>query len=267
MNFAERRKQVFEKMERQSALILFSGIESHVSADEYAPFEADRNFFYLTGLRRDHMILLMKKTLKEEQVILFIEEADPTQERWYGRKVTVDEAKEISGIDNVMFLDSFEGAVDRMMAREDIDSLYFDCYRYQFEDMPDYNMIKAKEFAEKLNGRAYGDSFDDVKQEAKESGLVIVYGASDDLMEFDGAIYDEGGCFDGGRVYFDRNGVDQEGEERANWIDAVWCDGMNRDGLPATWTYETEIPCERFDIWEDGEIYCVGLVFSIEDLK
>ena len=82
-------------------------------------------------------------------MILFIEEADPTQERWYGRKVTVDEAKEISGIDNVMFLDSFEGAVDRMMAREDIDSLYFDCYRYQFEDMPDYNMIKAKEFAER----------------------------------------------------------------------------------------------------------------------
>ena len=154
MNFAERRKQVFEKMERQSALILFSGIESHVSADEYAPFEADRNFFYLTGLRRDHMILLMKKTLKEEQVILFIEEADPTQERWYGKKVTVDEAKEISGIENVMFLDSFEGAVDRMMAREDIDSLYFDCYRYQFEDMPDYNMIKAKEFAEKYPGHA-----------------------------------------------------------------------------------------------------------------
>ena len=154
MNFAERRKQVFEKMERQSALILFSGIESHVSADEYAPFEADRNFFYLTGLRRDHMILLMKKTLKEEQVILFIEEADPTQERWYGRKVTVDEAKEISGIENVMFLDSFEGAVDLMMAREDIDIPFFDCYRYQFEDMPDYNMIKAKEFAEKYPGHA-----------------------------------------------------------------------------------------------------------------
>ena len=178
MNFAERRKQVFEKMERQSALILFSGIESHVSADEYAPFEADRNFFYLTGLRRDHMILLMKKTLKEEQVILFIEEADPTQERWYGRKVTVDEAKEISGIDNVMFLDSFEGAVDRMMAREDIDSLYFDCYRYQFEDMPDYNMIKAKEFAEKEfekfrveQDKKYISDFDKIIDECKKTGM------------------------------------------------------------------------------------------------
>lgn len=118
-----------------------------------------------------------------------------------------------------------------------------------------------------LCNMAYGDSFDDVLEEAQQSGLVIVTGASDDLMEFDGAIRDEGGCFDGGRVYFDKDGVDQEGEKRANWIDARWCDGMNRDGLPADWTYETEIPCERFDIWEDGEVYCVGLVFSIEDLK
>lgn len=127
--------------------------------------------------------------------------------------------------------------------------------------------MEARELAEKLNGRAYGDSFDDVLEEAQQSGLVIVTGASDDLMEFDGAIRDEGGCFDGGRVYFDKDGVDQEGEKRANWIDARWCDGMNRDGLPADWTYETEIPCERFDIWEDGKVYCVGLVFSIEDLK
>lgn len=64
MNFTERRKQVFDKMDQDSALLLFSGIELHVSADEYLPFEANRNFFYLTGLRRDHMILMMKKTAK-----------------------------------------------------------------------------------------------------------------------------------------------------------------------------------------------------------
>ena len=79
MNFTERRKQVFDKMDQDSALLLFSGIELHVSADEYLPFEANRNFFYLTGLRRDHMILMMKKTAKEEKSILFIEKADPSQ--------------------------------------------------------------------------------------------------------------------------------------------------------------------------------------------
>ena len=68
MNFTERRKQVFDKMDQDSALLLFSGIELHVSADEYLPFEANRNFFYLTGLRRDHMILMMKKTAKRGEI-------------------------------------------------------------------------------------------------------------------------------------------------------------------------------------------------------
>ena len=153
MNFRERRTKIFDTMEVDSALILFSGIELHVSADEYLPFEANRNFFYLTGLRRDHMILLMKKTEKEEKSILFIEEADPTQERWFGRKVTVSEAQEISGIEDVRFLDSFEGMVSSMMDREDISTLYFDCFRYQYEDLPDYNAVKAKEFADKYPGR------------------------------------------------------------------------------------------------------------------
>ena len=159
MNFEERRKKIFDTMDKQSALLLFSGIENHVSADEYAPFEANRNFFYLTGLRRDHMILMMRKTLNGNKTVLFIEEADPTQERWYGRKVTVDEAREISGIEDIQFIDTFEAFVDSMMTREDIDSLYFDCYRHQMEDLPDYNVVKAKEFAEKYQGHAIKNIF------------------------------------------------------------------------------------------------------------
>lgn len=53
--------------------------------------------------------------------------------------------------------------------------------------------MTKKELAERLNGRQYGDSFEDVLEEAKQSGLVIVTGALDDLMEFEGAIRDEGG--------------------------------------------------------------------------
>lgn len=159
MDFAERRKRVFEKMDAQSALLLFSGIPSHVSADEYAHFEANRNFFYLTGLRRDHMALMMKKTRAGEKAILFIERADPTQERWYGRKVTVDEAKEVSGIGEVRFIDTFGIMVDSMMTREGVDGFYFDCYRHQMEDLPDYNAVRAREFTEKYPGHAVRDIF------------------------------------------------------------------------------------------------------------
>lgn len=140
--------------------------------------------------------------------------------------------------------------------------------KMEVEDMRECsNHEKVKEIAEKLNGIAYGEDISDIEAEAKKHGIVIVMGASDDLMEFSGAIEDEGGCFDGGEVYFDRDGVSQDDTERANVIEAIWCDGMNADGIPATWTYQTEIPHEKFNVWEDGELYCVGIVFSIEDIQ
>lgn len=159
MDFKKRRQQIFDKMEDQSILLLYSGIEVHVSADEYASFEANRNFFYLTGLRRDRMILLMDKAVEEPTVTLFIEEADPTQERWYGRKVTVEEAKEISNIDKVLFIDSFDSVLDRMMTREDIEKIYMDCYRHQREDLPDYNLVQANDLKQKYPGVCVKNAF------------------------------------------------------------------------------------------------------------
>ncbi|MBR5127120.1 MAG: aminopeptidase P N-terminal domain-containing protein, partial [Roseburia sp.] len=152
MNYEARRQQVLEKMEKGSVLVLFSGIETHVSNDEYAPFEANRNFFYLTGLRRDRMILVMDKAAKEPKTTLYIEEADPTVVRWTGKKVSMDEAKEITGIETVRYIDGFEADMNRIMRRGDVETLYFDCFRYQMEDMPDYNVIKADEYAKKYLG-------------------------------------------------------------------------------------------------------------------
>ena len=150
---------VLDKMEQGSVMVLFSGIEMHISADEYAPFEANRNFFYLTGLRRDKMALIMDKATEKPTVTLLVEEADPTKERWYGKKVTVEEAKAISQIDKVIFIDMLESEINRRMTREDVDTLYFDCYRHQMEDLPDYNLVKAKEFAEKYPGVRVKNAF------------------------------------------------------------------------------------------------------------
>lgn len=148
MDYNKRRQTVFDRMADNSIAVLYSGIEHHVSADEYDLFtaHANRNFFYLTGLRRDKMALVLDKAAAEPKTTLFIEEADPSMERWYGRKVTIDEAKELSGIDNVRFIDELDGALDMIMTREDVYTAYFDTYRHQKEDLPDYNVVKANEF-------------------------------------------------------------------------------------------------------------------------
>ena len=48
-----RRQQILEQMEEVSIGILYSGIDYHVSLDEYYPFEVNKTFFYLTGIARN----------------------------------------------------------------------------------------------------------------------------------------------------------------------------------------------------------------------
>ena len=135
--------------------------------------------------------------------------------------------------------------------------------------------MTAKELAEMLSGRKYGmEITSEEARAAKDAGLVVVYGYSDDNVEFSGAINDEVGAYNGTTVYLTPDGVLQEPDcgqddcpyfarerEKAKTIKAVWHD----KGGPC-WTFETDIPHETFTVMEDGEPFCVGIVFSMVDL-
>jgi hypothetical protein len=136
------------------------------------------------------------------------------------------------------------------------------------------NMTK-EQLAEAIDGRKYGDEITPgLREQAKESGLVVVFGASDDLMEFDGAICEEVGCYGGVMAYLGETGLwesecaDEEcpyakrGQAKCKTILAV----RQGKGNPA-WTYETEIPHAKFNIYEDEELYCIGIVFEISALS
>ena len=131
--------------------------------------------------------------------------------------------------------------------------------------------VTLKDYAAMLNGKEYGyPQFTKEEIEiAKQNGFVIGYGASDDLMEFDGSLHDEAGCFDGGMVYLCETGVVDCGSSETKNIEAVWCDKERTDdaGNIITWTYKTDIPHEVFMIYDDGEPYCEGIVFLLDDVK
>lgn len=124
--------------------------------------------------------------------------------------------------------------------------------------------MTAKDLAAKLNGREYlNEITPEEEQEAETNGLVAVFGYSDDNVEFAGAIDDEVGAFEGTLVCIDDSeGVVPVGEGAPeNAIKAVWSDA----GEPC-WSFETSIPHETFNIYEDGELFCAGIVFSMNDL-
>lgn len=145
--FVSRRRTVLEQMEQGSIMVLYSGEAIPQSMDECCPFEANHHFYYLTGLRRENMALVLSKSASKDRTVLFIEEPVPSMERWTGRRVTKEEATAISGIDDVRYIDSLQGAISRMIDRERVDAAYFDCYRYAMTDPDSCNMRKAREFA------------------------------------------------------------------------------------------------------------------------
>lgn len=131
--------------------------------------------------------------------------------------------------------------------------------------------MTSKEFAQMVNGREYDyPQFTENEMEiAKNNGLVIVYGACDCLMEFDGAICDEGSCFAGGKVYFTKDGVvNRPTISNIRCIEALWQDTYGDDNSDdtLTWKYLTDIPHETFMINDNGKPYCRGIVFTLEDL-
>lgn len=138
-------------------------------------------------------------------------------------------------------------------------------------------MLTIQEVAKRMDWREYGRELPlNEASELKAAGIVVVYGASDDLCEFGGAIDDEVGCYNGRTIYVDRHGVKdpedvQESHGKNGWdryknqaakINAKWCEN---DGGPS-WTYSTDIPHAIFSIMEDDEAYCVGIVFLLSDL-
>lgn len=136
-------------------------------------------------------------------------------------------------------------------------------------------MMDMHEAAAALNGSEYPDVGDGkLFAEMKQAGLIAVYGASDDLTEFNGAIYDEVGASNQTEHRLTQKGLpysDCESGHRCpyfeKWLEtipvavtALW----DHEGY--SWYLKTDLPHATFDVVEDGDTYCRGLVIALADL-
>jgi len=105
-----------------------------------------------------------------------------------------------------------------------------------------------EEIAEGLNGLEYGkEPAEDIVKYCEDNNITIVYWYSDDCTEFRGAFYDELGSYEGG-TFISNKGRKLEAE----WEKDPTCPQ----------TFATDIPHATFDVAEDDELYCIGIVFE-----
>lgn len=137
--------------------------------------------------------------------------------------------------------------------------------------------MDAKTLALQLNGMEYPFQLPpSLRQPVKDAGLVVLYGASDDLFELEGAIRHEGDAREGTKILIhakgvlgSRDDVDTD-EDMQAWLDqkrasrlftAHWAKN------DASWSYSTDVVHETFRIMENDEVYCIGMVFHVDALS
>lgn len=154
--------------------------------------------------------------------------------------------------------------------------------------------MTKEQLAAQLNGSEY-EAFDKIikklEPEAKASGLLIVFGESDDLVEFRGIFHDEVGAYEGrDNIGIDLKGVIPNCREAAEeWHDtcfnndddiffkqiqeyvkrrensiavsALW----DSDGY--SWVIKTDVPHAVFDIMEGEDKFCKGLVIDFKETE
>ena len=131
LELENRRKKLFDQMKDNSVAIFFSGVSKIASADEYLPFVVNNNFFYLANIKQEHSALMLIKGIGERRTYLFIDPYSELKEKWTGKRLTSDNAKALSDIDNIYTTDNFETMLSLALTNEgnqygDIDCVYLD---------------------------------------------------------------------------------------------------------------------------------------------
>ncbi|KSU84065.1 Xaa-Pro aminopeptidase [Fictibacillus enclensis] len=146
--YAENRKKLAAQLPNESTAVLFAGEAPYKSADERYPFTPNRNFYYNTGIDGPNVILVIKKTAGTVEETLFIEKPDPVMEKWVGVTISQEEAKAVSGIGQVQYLENFESSMGRTLFTEQVQTVFLDLEQREFKGWQSKASLFAKHLQE-----------------------------------------------------------------------------------------------------------------------
>lgn len=108
--FTLNRKNFVSGMKPQSIAVFNSNDEFPRNGDQNYLFKQNPDFFYLSGIDQEQSILILFPDCPnpEFREVLFLRQTNEHIAIWEGHKYTKEEAKEASGIENIIWLDKFE---------------------------------------------------------------------------------------------------------------------------------------------------------------
>lgn len=116
--FRNNRDQFVKSLPKNALAIFHSNDQMPRNGDQYFPFRQQSDFFYLSGIDQEKSILVLAPDCPTEKLreVLFVIKTNEQIAIWEGHKYTKEEAKTISGIDNIQWVEGFEMVLKEVMS-------------------------------------------------------------------------------------------------------------------------------------------------------
>jgi Xaa-Pro aminopeptidase len=175
-NFEIRREKLFTMMKENSIAIIFSGVEKVASEDSTYPFEVNRSFFYLTNIKQSNSVLVLIKEIGEKKTYLFVDEYNELKEKWIGKRLTYEQASELSEITSVYPRTNLDSFLETVFSKEN--SLYGDISDVYLDLTPELKIddsTSTHEYMQTLSSQYQGINVIDIKPMITQLRMVKNY--------------------------------------------------------------------------------------------
>lgn len=134
--FTQRRRNLFNKIQTNSIVIIPSNQETIRTGDGHYSFRQHSNFHYLTGFNEPNSLAVLLKDSNTIQYILFVRPNDPVKEQWEGKMAGFTGAKEFYGADMVYDINNLDIVLIELLQNRE--KLY---YNFGSNDLYDNRVI------------------------------------------------------------------------------------------------------------------------------
>lgn len=147
--FVQNRKRLVKELKPGSVAVFNANDIMPTNADGTMRFRQNSDLFYLTGVDQEETILVICPDYPDKKLreVLFLRETNEQIATWEGHKLTKAEAREVTGIETILWTSDFHRVFNTMMVMGGVEYVYLNTnehYRAEVRvESRDSRFIKA----------------------------------------------------------------------------------------------------------------------------
>lgn len=124
--FVQNRKNLQKQLKTNSVVVVNANDIMPTNADGTMRFRQNSDLFYLTGVDQEESVLVLCPDFPDEKFreVLFVRETNEQIALWEGHKLTKEEARDLTGVNTVLWTSEFHKIFNTMMVMGNVEHVY-----------------------------------------------------------------------------------------------------------------------------------------------